>query len=49
MTNEMIPRFLEISLALTGERDRVSLLTHILDAAIDIAHCDAGTLYLLDK
>ena len=49
MTNTaMIRRFLEICLAITGERDRVSLLTNILDTAIDIAHCDAGTLYLLE-
>ena len=41
-------RFLELSLALSSERDREALLTNILDTAIDLARCDAGTLYLLE-
>ncbi len=32
---------------LTAERDREALLTNILENAMDIARCDAGTLYLL--
>ena len=39
-------RFLQICIALTAERDREELLTTILDAAIEMASCDAGTLYL---
>jgi len=39
-------RFLDISLALSAERDREALLSYILDTAIETARCDAGTLYL---
>lgn len=49
MTNETnMQRFLEISLALTSEHDREALLSRILDSAMDVANCDAGTLYLLE-
>ena len=41
-------RFLTMCLALTSERDREALLSSILDNAMDIARCDAGTLYLLE-
>lgn len=37
-----------MSLALTSERDREALLSQILDSAMECAHCDAGTLYLLE-
>ncbi len=40
-------RVLQICLELTAKRDRDELLSSILDTAMDIAHCDAGTLYLL--
>ena len=40
-------RILDLSLALTSEKDREALLSKILDAAMDLAPCDAGTLYLL--
>ena len=49
MTTEVMNRFLDISLALSSERDREQLLTFILDTAMDITHCDAGTLYLLEE
>lgn len=39
-------QFLQICVALTAERDREELLSTILDAAIEISSCDAGTLYL---
>ena len=42
-------RFLQMSLSLSSERDRESLLSAILDTAMDFAHCDAGTLYLLGE
>lgn len=41
-------RFLEICLALSAERDREALLSMLLDTAMDVARCDAGTLYLLE-
>lgn len=41
-------RILDMCLALTSERDREALLSSILDAAMDISGCDAGTLYLLE-
>ncbi len=41
-------RFLSLSLALSQERDREALLSSILDTAMDLSHCDAGTLYLAE-
>lgn len=41
-------QLLELCLDITAEHDRTALLTGILDKAINMAHCDAGTLYLLD-
>ena len=41
-------RLLEMCIALTAERDREKLLSQILDTAIDLSGCDAGTLYLLE-
>lgn len=49
MNSEDLRRFLEVSVALTSERDREALLSNILDTAMDIADCDAGTLYLLEN
>lgn len=50
MTKESnMQRFLEMCLALTAERDREALLSMILDTAMDLAVCDAGTLYLLEE
>lgn len=43
-----VKRFLDMCLALTAEHDREALLSRILDAAMDISHSDAGTLYLLE-
>ena len=48
MKSDDVKRFLDISIALTSERDREALLSSILDTAMDIADCDAGTLYLLE-
>ena len=45
---EQMSRFLSLCLALCSERDREKLLTNILDTAMDISNCDAGTLYLLE-
>lgn len=49
MTRESdMQRFLRMCLALTSVRDREALLSTILDTAMDLAGCDAGTLYLLE-
>lgn len=49
MTTEEIHQFLTMCLSLSAERDREALLSNILDTAMDLARCDAGTLYLLEK
>ena len=49
MTPEEIRAFLTMCLSLAQERDREALLSNILDTAMDLAHCDAGTLYLLEE
>jgi HD-GYP domain-containing protein (c-di-GMP phosphodiesterase class II) len=43
----LVNQLTRIGLALSGERDRDTLLEHILLAAKDIAQADGGTLYLL--
>ncbi len=49
MIDCQMQRFLNICLALSAERDRENLLSMILDTAMDITNCDAGTLYLLEE
>ena len=48
MKTSDIEKFIEICLAITAERDRSALLSRILDTAMDISSCDAGTLYLAE-
>ena len=48
MTPKQIRQFLRMCLSLSAELDREKLLSAILDTAMDLAHCDAGTLYLLE-
>ena len=48
MTAEQMQKFLDVSLALSAERDREKLLSSILDTAIELTNCDAGTLYLME-
>ncbi len=48
MTPEQIRQFLGMCLSLSAERDREKLLSQILDTAMDLSNCDAGTLYLLE-
>lgn len=43
----LVKRLTDIGKALSSERDRDTLLEHILLAAKEIAHADGGTLYLL--
>jgi len=47
--DHQMKQFLKICLALSAERDREKLLSMILDTAMDITNCDAGTLYLLEE
>ncbi|MBR2755019.1 MAG: GAF domain-containing protein [Lachnospiraceae bacterium] len=49
MKTENLERFLNICIAITAEKDREKLLSQILDTAMDLADCDAGTLYLLEE
>lgn len=49
MKKSDIEKFLEICLAITAERDREALLSRILDTAMEISCCDAGTLYLSES
>lgn len=49
MTPQQLDQFLNISIALSAQRDRTALLTYILDTAMDMANCDGGTLYLLEE
>ena len=41
-------KLLEMGSRLARERDMDDLLEYILKCMMDLAHCDAGTLYLLD-
>lgn len=41
-------KVLEVGVLLSSERDLDRLLEQILDCMMELAHCDAGTLYLLD-
>ena len=49
MRQEDMQKVLEIGVLLSSERDHNRLLEQILECVMDLAHCDAGTLYLLDK
>ena len=49
MTVADMERFLTMCLALTSEHDREALLSSILDTAMDLSNCDAGTLYMLEE
>lgn len=48
MKQEDMDKILEIGVSLSSERDLNRLLTQILLCVMDLAHCDAGTLYLLE-
>lgn len=39
-------RFVEIGIALTTTKNKTLLLADLLNSAMEISHCDAGTLYL---
>ena len=48
MNQADVNKILEMGLLLSSEQDPNRLLEHILQCIMDLAHCDAGTLYLLD-
>lgn len=47
--NIQIEKLFEIGIHLTSEKNYNKLLSSILDYAMQISNCDAGTLYLLDN
>lgn len=49
LDQDLIWRLIEISTALSGERNTSRLFERILDAAQDITHADGGTLYLIKE
>ena len=49
MNRDLFWRLIEISTALSSERNTARLFEKILDAAQDITHADGGTLYLLKE
>lgn len=49
MIDAQMRQFLNISLALSAEQDREKLLSMLLDTAMEMTRCDAGTLYLLEE
>ena len=49
ITKKDMKQFLELYLTIHDVQDRTELLSNIVDSALDIVHCDAGTLYLLEN
>lgn len=48
MKNET-EKLMAVSIALTEEQDRKKFLSMVLDVSMETAHCDGGTLYLLEE
>ena len=48
MRQEEMRKVLEVGVLLSSERSLPRLLEKILSCAMELARCDAGTLYLLD-
>lgn len=46
MNQKMADKVLEIGIQLSAERDYGTLLTKIVDCAMEITNCDGGTLYM---
>ncbi|NBH72807.1 GAF domain-containing protein [Clostridiaceae bacterium] len=49
MTQEQIKKILNVGVLLSSERNLNRLLEQILSSVMELARCDAGTLYLLEK
>ena len=45
-TTEEVNRLLQTGIDLSKEKDKKRVLNKILDASMEITHCDAGTLYI---
>ena len=48
MRQEDMEKILKVGVLLSSERDPNRLLERILECVMELAHCDAGTLYLKD-
>ncbi len=48
VTQEQMRKILNVGVLLSSERDLNHLLEQILSSVMELAHCDAGTLYLLE-
>lgn len=46
MNDETLQKVLEIGIAFSKEKDKECLLERILTAAMEMTHCDGGTLYI---
>ena len=49
MTQDDIRKILNVGVLLSSERNLNRLLEKILISVMEISHCDAGTLYLLNQ
>ena len=49
MNDHDLNTILDIGISLSSEKDLNRLLEKILSKVMELAHCDAGTLYLLDN
>ncbi len=49
MIDPVVKMMLDVSLALSSEKDDDALLERILSVAMDVTACDAGTLYIKEK
>lgn len=49
MTQDEVRKILEVGVLLSSERNLNRLLEQILSSVMEIANCDAGTLYLLNQ
>lgn len=49
LSQDDVKRILQIGVSLSAERNLGKLLEQILSNVMELAHCDAGTLYLLEE
>ena len=49
MINNQTSKLLEVFISMSSEKDGNILLEKMLNSAIDITNCDAGTLYILNE
>lgn len=46
LTNQQLREIIDVGSALSAEKNKISLLGMIIDTAMKLSNCDAGTLYL---